>query len=107
MNKIAIYPGTFDPITHGHIDVIKKALKLLFKQVVIEQMKVGLIKETVIDISDTNFLNVKYWISKSHFEKGRKNWQKVSQELNEMGAIVSAVGGEGEINLSEDFQNYI
>ena len=67
----------------------KKALKLLFKQVVIEQMKVGLIKETVIDISDTNFLNVKYWISKSHFEKGRKNWQKVSQELNEMGAIVS------------------
>ena len=38
----------------------KKALKLLFKQVVIEQMKVGLIKETVIDISDTNFLNVKY-----------------------------------------------
>ena len=42
-----------------------------------------------------------------HFEKGRKNWQKVSQELNEMGAILSAVGGEGEINLSEDFRKYI
>ena len=28
MKKIAIYPGTFDPITYGHIDVIKKALKL-------------------------------------------------------------------------------
>ena len=28
MNKIAIYPGTFDPITFGHIDVIKKSLKI-------------------------------------------------------------------------------
>tara|TARA_E500000331_G_scaffold352747_1_gene401984 strand:+ start:3006 stop:3500 length:495 start_codon:yes stop_codon:yes gene_type:complete len=29
MTKSAIYPGTFDPITFGHIDVIKKALKLV------------------------------------------------------------------------------
>ena len=34
MNKIAIYPGTFDPITYGHIDVINKALKLFDKIVV-------------------------------------------------------------------------
>ena len=34
MNKIAIYPGTFDPITYGHIDVIKKGLKLFDKIVV-------------------------------------------------------------------------
>tara|TARA_B100000989_G_scaffold27078_1_gene17481 strand:+ start:290 stop:784 length:495 start_codon:yes stop_codon:yes gene_type:complete len=34
MSKIAIYPGTFDPITYGHIDVIKKALKLFDKIVV-------------------------------------------------------------------------
>ena len=27
--KIAIYPGTFDPITYGHIDVIKKSLKIV------------------------------------------------------------------------------
>ena len=24
----AVYPGTFDPITYGHIDVIKKSLKI-------------------------------------------------------------------------------
>ena len=34
MNKVAIYPGTFDPITYGHIDVIQKALKLFDKIVV-------------------------------------------------------------------------
>ena len=34
MSKTAIYPGTFDPITFGHIDVIKKALKLFDKIVV-------------------------------------------------------------------------
>ena len=34
MVKTAIYPGTFDPITFGHIDVIKKSLKLFDKIIV-------------------------------------------------------------------------
>ena len=34
MLKSAIYPGTFDPITFGHIDVIKKSLKLFDKIIV-------------------------------------------------------------------------
>ena len=28
MNKLAIYPGTFDPITNGHVNIIQKASKL-------------------------------------------------------------------------------
>ena len=34
MSKVAIYPGTFDPITFGHIDVIKKGLKIFDKIIV-------------------------------------------------------------------------
>ena len=45
MNKVAIYTGTFDPITYGHIDVIKKALKLFDKIVV-----------AVSDVSNKNYL---------------------------------------------------
>ena len=45
MNKVAIYPGTFDPITFGHIDVIKKALKLFDKVVV-----------GVSDVNNKNYL---------------------------------------------------
>lgn len=34
MKKIAVYPGTFDPITNGHIDLVKRAV-CLFDQVIV------------------------------------------------------------------------
>jgi pantetheine-phosphate adenylyltransferase len=34
MQTIAIYPGTFDPITNGHIDLIARASKLYLKVIV-------------------------------------------------------------------------
>tara|TARA_X000000368_G_C23023796_1_gene709244 strand:- start:881 stop:1375 length:495 start_codon:yes stop_codon:yes gene_type:complete len=34
MSNAGIYPGTFDPITNGHIDVIKRSLKLVNKLII-------------------------------------------------------------------------
>jgi pantetheine-phosphate adenylyltransferase len=32
--KIAIYPGTFDPVTYGHIDILERAIKLFDKVII-------------------------------------------------------------------------
>jgi pantetheine-phosphate adenylyltransferase len=32
--KIAVYPGSFDPITYGHLDIIKRAIKIFDKVIV-------------------------------------------------------------------------
>lgn len=33
--KVAIYPGSFDPITNGHIDILKRALRVFDKVIVL------------------------------------------------------------------------
>ena len=63
MIKIGIYPGTFDPITNGHIDIIERAIHL-FDQVIVsvasnadkgkalfsEKERIDLIKQSVHDM---------------------------------------------------------
>ena len=34
MTKIGIYPGTFDPITYGHIDVVRRSLKIVSRLII-------------------------------------------------------------------------
>jgi pantetheine-phosphate adenylyltransferase len=48
MKRTAIYPGTFDPITLGHVDVVERGLRL-FDQVVIAVAR-NLAKEPMFDL---------------------------------------------------------
>ena len=50
MKKVGIYPGTFDPITYGHIDVIKKALKIV--DIVIVAFSDGNYKKHLFDVEE-------------------------------------------------------
>ena len=34
MSRIAVYPGSFDPLTRGHLDIIQRAAKL-FEHVIV------------------------------------------------------------------------
>jgi len=60
--KIAIYPGTFDPITRGHLDVLKRAAKLfdqIFIAVAHNQHKNPLFSTAQrIDLIQTNLTDI-------------------------------------------------
>ena len=62
--RTAIYPGTFDPITYGHIDVIKKSLKIVDRIIVattdnIEKEYFFSIEERISIIKNSLFKDLK------------------------------------------------
>ena len=72
MNKIGIYPGTFDPMTSGHMDIVKRSLRIVDTLVIAVannmnkdslfsvQERINIIKS---DISSINELNSKINVS--------------------------------------------
>lgn len=65
MGKIAIYPGSFDPVTNGHIDIVERGLRIFEKIIVCimcnsEKQTLFTVKERVemLEISLEKFSNV-------------------------------------------------
>ena len=69
MKKIAIYPGSFDPITNGHVDLIKRASKI-FDEVIIAitqnankssflsiEQRVGAVESSIKSLRNTRVLS--------------------------------------------------
>jgi len=48
--KIGVYPGTFDPITHGHTDIITRSLRVFDKVIVAVASNTG--KRPLFDVAD-------------------------------------------------------
>jgi len=79
--RIALYPGTFDPITNGHFDVIERALKL-FDEVIIAvavsqdkkpmftvQERIEMISKSIVDLNNVSvigFDNLTVELAKTH-----------------------------------------
>lgn len=49
-HTIAVYPGTFDPITNGHIDIIKRALHIFDKVVIV--IAINALKQPLFSIEE-------------------------------------------------------
>ncbi|UCE55688.1 MAG: pantetheine-phosphate adenylyltransferase [Desulfobacterales bacterium] len=77
MKRIAIYPGSFDPVTNGHLDIVERGLKIFDKIIVailynpgkeglftveerIEMLKVSLKKFPNVEIDTFDGLLVEY-----------------------------------------------
>lgn len=80
----AVYPGSFDPITNGHLDIIKRSSKIFSKVIVavlINRDKKGffdleerikLIKEAVKDIENVEVISFNGLLVELMEEKGAK-----------------------------------
>ena len=56
MNRIALFPGSFDPITNGHVDIILRALPLFDK--VIIAVGENATKKHMFDSNENSTINI-------------------------------------------------
>ncbi len=87
MGKIAIYPGSFDPITYGHIDIIKRATKVFDKVVVAVAHASG--KDPLFSVEERkSFIEQVEWDSGTNIEVDDFQGLLVDYVLRKKGNVV-------------------
>tara|TARA_Y100001970_G_scaffold291833_1_gene430562 strand:+ start:543 stop:1037 length:495 start_codon:yes stop_codon:yes gene_type:complete len=87
MNRIGIYPGTFDPMTKGHIDIINRSLKIVDE--VIIAIATNLEKKPLLSISERKNI-IQNDIKKNNLDINKINIQEVSGLLTKFAEINQA-----------------
>jgi pantetheine-phosphate adenylyltransferase len=79
--KIGVYPGSFDPITYGHMDIVKRALKIFDKLIILvsvnpkkktlftETERIAMIKDALEDKLDAIEIEPSHDLTVSHAHK--------------------------------------
>lgn len=134
--KIAVYPGSFDPITNGHLDVLKRAVKVFDKVILlvannpekkerfsceerVEMAKIVTAHLNNVEVDSTSGLTVEYakQHNASHLIRGLRAASdfeyesKLADDYNKIAPDIDIVffmarGKIGEISSSKAFELY-
>ena len=105
MERVGVYPGTFDPLTLGHMDIIRRGAKLVDRLVVglstnpskvpmfsVEE-RLAMIRREVADVGDVPFR------SRFSLEESHQDIEAYFAKAASAGVATLAVGGDHSISL--------
>ena len=97
MGRVAVYPGTFDPVTHGHIDIMERSLRLF------DRLYVGVfdnLSKSVLFSNQERIEMIRKQIETTTSDYDREKLQERLAKLTG-GVAVVKVGGATEIEVKE------
>ena len=103
--RIALYPGTLDPITYGHIDVIKKSLNIFDKVVVATTDNINKNYHFTID-DRLNIINDSLFKELKLNKKNSKNYDWIAVVKRNNVAVKKLTNFLGYKNVSKNKSHY-
>ena len=98
--KIAIYPGSFDPITNGHIDIIQRSLRVFDEVVVVVANNSLKLNKTLFSLDERVHLVSEFFTNESRVRVQALSDQLIIEYAREIGAMALVRG----IRAVSDFE---